>query len=47
VFERHDIEAKVSQPRLDLACAWGVSKHPGATQHCDQRILAQTSTRNT
>jgi hypothetical protein len=46
-LEGHDIEAELSQPRLDLACVWGVSEHPETTRHRDHGILARTSTRNT
>jgi hypothetical protein len=47
VFEGHDIKAKFPQPSLDFACARSISKHVGATQHCDQGIRAQASTRDT
>ena len=45
-LECHDIEAEFLQPFLDMACVRGVSEHPRATAHCDQGILARTSTGN-
>ena len=44
-LERY-IEAEFLQPFLDLSCVRGLSEHPGATAHCDQGILARTSTGN-
>jgi len=47
LFDGHNVETKFPEPCLDIACARGVSEHPGATQHRNQGILAQTSTRHT